>query len=30
LKEAGDRKGLKVVAADYALDTGAVTLLDNR
>ena len=30
LKEAGERKGLKVVAADYALDTGAVTLLDNR
>ncbi len=30
LREAGERKGLKVVAADYALDTGAVTLLDNR
>src|SRR5947209_7015143 len=30
LKEAGERKGLKVVAADYALDTGAVSLLDNR
>ena len=30
LKEAGERKGLKVVAADYALDTGVVTLLDNR
>ena len=30
LKEAGERKGLNVVAADYALDTGAVTLLDNR
>jgi carbonic anhydrase len=30
LKEAGERKGLKVLAADYALDTGAVTLLDNR
>jgi carbonic anhydrase len=30
LKEAADRKGLKVVAADYALDTGAVTLLDHR
>jgi len=30
LKESGERKGLKVVAADYALDTGAVTLLDNR
>jgi carbonic anhydrase len=30
LKEAGERKGLKVVAADYALDTGAVAILDNR
>jgi carbonic anhydrase len=30
LKEALERGGLKVVAADYALDTGAVTLLDNR
>ena len=30
LKEAGERKGLKVLAADYALDTGAVTLLDSR
>jgi carbonic anhydrase len=30
LKEAGERRGLKVIAADYALDTGAVTLLDNR
>jgi carbonic anhydrase len=27
LKEAIERKGLKVVAADYALDTGKVTLL---
>jgi carbonic anhydrase len=30
LKEAGERQGLKVVGANYALDTGAVTLLDNR
>jgi carbonic anhydrase len=30
LKEAFERKGLKVAAADYALDTGAVTLLDSR
>jgi carbonic anhydrase len=29
LKEAG-RHGMKVVAADYALDTGAVTLLEER
>jgi len=30
LKEACERNGLKVAAADYALDTGAVSLLDNR
>ena len=30
LKEAVERNGLKVVAADYALDTGKVTLLDTQ
>lgn len=30
LKMEVERKGVKVVAADYALDTGKVTLLDNR
>jgi carbonic anhydrase len=30
LKEAVDRNELKVVAADYALDTGKVTLLEDR
>jgi carbonic anhydrase len=30
LKDAIDRKQLKVLAADYALDTGKVTLLDDR
>jgi carbonic anhydrase len=29
LKEAAERKGLRVVAADYALDTGKVTLLED-
>jgi carbonic anhydrase len=28
LKEAAERNGLKVLAADYALDTGKVTVLD--
>ena len=28
LKETVQRKGLRVVAADYALDTGKVSLLD--
>jgi carbonic anhydrase len=28
LKEAAERNGLKVLAADYALDTGRVTVLD--
>ena len=30
LKDAVERKGLMVVAADYALDTGKVSLLDGR
>jgi carbonic anhydrase len=29
LKEAVQKEGLKVVAADYALDTGVVTILDD-
>ena len=29
LKEAVEKKGVKVLAADYALDTGKVTLLDS-